>query len=505
MGLNGWGAPPGNVLLNGAPQPRSIGVLFEIFNVADGLKLEALCDYVFQINGAFTPTLVQGATLRALVYFMMGSLLGFWEKRKITLPPFKGVCHVHDRLCSGLIRVGLVDNTPGAAERWCDVHGALVKARFQQANLKLLALPGGPDGYSSVVEGQRTLASAFIDLKVSTERSVTALRAELVRVGDELEAAEATLARMAARPTSLPRSRAASTSTSTSTSSGITNSSGSSSSGSSGSSSVGAVARAEGAQQQGGGSAEEMEEGEFEDDEGDTAPLLRQQAPAVRSRGVFGVSFPSRRGLLSVFGGAPKPSIQNSPLAGKVTMDTKLTVGAAMARLAEHHIEAAQDLQIHTNFGYNQQGAIRKVDAYMRAVATPEELAVWTAAFLSSVRVAPAPVLAAAAPVADAAGGGGGGISAPASPSSLLVLFLKLEARVKYRFDIEEIALLGKKSNAGPLTIHSLTGRVTPLTKVDPTWPARMKSTPEDLAAFIVEAEKPAPKKTPFAAKRRRA
>ena len=59
---------------------------------------------------------------------------------------------------------------------------------------------------------------------------------------------------------------------------------------------------------------------------------------------------------------------------------------------------------------------------------------------------------------------------------------------MKFRFDEEELRLLGAVSGARALTLSSLDGRIGKLVKKDPTSDSRMKEAPEDLAALIAAA-----------------
>jgi len=67
-------------------------------------------------------------------------------------------------------------------------------------------------------------------------------------------------------------------------------------------------------------------------------------------------------------------------------------------------------------------------------------------------------------------------------------MLLMLEKRVKFRFDEEELRLLGAVSGARALTLSSLDGRIGKLVKKDPPSDSRMKEAPEDLAALIAAA-----------------
>ena len=57
----------------------------------------------------------------------------------------------NDSVCCAVIKAGLATASPGAAEAWCSAQGAVVRADFEKANIRLTSLAGGSGSIESLV------------------------------------------------------------------------------------------------------------------------------------------------------------------------------------------------------------------------------------------------------------------------------------------------------------------------------------------------------------------
>ena len=70
----------------------------------------------------------------------------------------------NDSVCRAVIKAGLATASTGAAEAWCSAHGAVVRADFEKANIRLTSMAGGSGSIESLVANIATLQGAVTSL-----------------------------------------------------------------------------------------------------------------------------------------------------------------------------------------------------------------------------------------------------------------------------------------------------------------------------------------------------
>ena len=126
--------------------------------------LEQLCDVLFQVEPEIVPELAQDGRLRPLVHCWMGTKLRYWDMNLARFGRTSSKSIVNDAVCRAVVRAGLATGAPGDAEAWLSAQGAVVRAAFEMANVKLTTLSGGFGSNASVVENLEGLTKVVTTL-----------------------------------------------------------------------------------------------------------------------------------------------------------------------------------------------------------------------------------------------------------------------------------------------------------------------------------------------------
>jgi hypothetical protein len=192
MAFGGWNVPANGRLWPHAPHPASIDCLLQGAAPQQCERLEFFCTSLFLIDQDILPDLAFGGRLRPLVHRWAGAQLRFWDENLAHFGRSSATSMVNDSVCRAVIKAGLATASPGDAEAWCSAQGAVVRADFEKANIRLTSLAGGSGSIESLVANIATLQGAVTSLAGTVKKQtdqMSEMKASMVRLSEESAAA----------------------------------------------------------------------------------------------------------------------------------------------------------------------------------------------------------------------------------------------------------------------------------------------------------------------------